>query len=79
MNKKIEIYTWSYCPFCVNAKKLLDNKGYKYEEHILDNDDKRRKELIKETGQDTVPIIFIDNKFIGGFDDLNEMNNQGKL
>ena len=53
MDKKIEMYTWSYCPFCKNAKKLLDEKGYEYKETVLDTDDDRRAELVKETGQKT--------------------------
>lgn len=79
MNKKIELYTWSYCSFCQKAKKLLDIKDYKYSEYILDSDEERRQELINETGQNTVPIIFIDGKFIGGYDDLKEMDRKGIL
>nr|WP_300005677.1 glutaredoxin 3 [Tissierella sp.] len=79
MDKKIEMYTWSYCPFCQGAKKLLDEKGYKYEETVLDNDEARRKELAEETGQNTVPMIFIDGELIGGFDDLKAMDKAGKL
>ena len=73
------LYTWSYCPFCQNAKKLLDNKGYKYEEHILDNNDDKRQELKNETGQGTVPYVFIDGELIGGFDDLKKLDDEGKL
>lgn len=79
MAKKIELYTWSYCPFCTNAKNLLNSKGYEYEEHLIDNDDAKRQELIKSTGQDTVPYIFIDGKLIGGYDDLKKMDDQGHL
>lgn len=79
MDKDIKLYTWSYCPFCRKAKKLLDKKGYDYEEVVLDDDEVRRKELIEETGQETVPMIFIDGQLIGGFDQLKAMDEQGDL
>lgn len=79
MDKKIELYTWSYCPFCQNAKRLLDNKGYKYEEHVLDDNEEKRLELKTKTGQGTVPYVFIDGELIGGFDNLKEMDDKGRL
>lgn len=79
LDKDIKLYTWSYCPFCQNAKKLLDKKGYDYEEVVLDDDEVRRKEMIEETGQETVPMIFIDGRLIGGFDQLKAMDEQGEL
>ena len=36
--KSVEIYTWQYCPFCVQAKALLDSKGVEYTEFVLDVD-----------------------------------------
>ncbi len=77
--KKIELYTWSYCPFCIKAKQLLDNKGMEYKEHVIDNDPDKKKELFKTTGQDTVPYVFIDGELIGGCDDLIAMDKAGKL
>lgn len=79
MDKKIELYTWSYCPFCQNAKRLLESKGYKYDEIKLDNDEKKREELIAQTGQSTVPFVFIDGELIGGYDDLKALDDKGQL
>ena len=77
---KITIYTTDICPYCVRAKDLLKNKGLKYKEINVTNNQKERELLIKKTnGQRTVPQIFIDNKHIGGCDDLIEINNSGKL
>ena len=36
--KPVTIYTWTMCPFCVKAKRLLDQKGVTYEEIIIDGD-----------------------------------------
>lgn len=79
MDKYIELYTWSYCPFCQKAKMLLDSKGYKYDEVVLDDKDARRQELLERTGQNTVPYIFIDYVLIGGYDDLKKMDDEGRL
>ncbi len=79
MEKNIELYTWTYCPFCQGAKQLLDSKGLKYQETILDDNEERRKELKAETGQGTVPYVFIDGELIGGFDDLKKLDSEGKL
>lgn len=79
MDKKFELYTWSYCPFCQRAKSLLDSKGYKYDEYVIDNDNDKRQELIDKTGQRSVPYVFIDDKLIGGFDDLKKMDDEGNL
>lgn len=79
MEKNIELYTWTYCPFCKKAVELLDSKGYKYVEHLIDNDQEKKQELTKQTGQSTVPYVFIDGDLIGGFDDLKKMDDEGKL
>lgn len=79
MDKKIELFTWSYCPFCVKAKELLDSKGYEYDEVVLDTNDVRRQELIERTGQESVPYVFIDYVLIGGYDDLKKLDDEGKL
>lgn len=77
---KIEIYTWSTCPFCVRAKKLLDRKGAQYTEYDITGDDAARAKMIERTGgPKSVPQIFIDDKHIGGCDDLHELDYDGKL
>jgi len=69
--KKVEIYTWQYCPFCIRAKKLLNKKGAEYIEHAIDGDNNARLAMsIRADGKRTVPQIFIDDKGIGGCDEL---------
>ena len=46
---------------------------------MIDGNDEKKKELFDQTNQDTVPYVFIDGNFIGGFDDLNKMNKEGNL
>ena len=71
MNKeKIVIYTWSTCPFCINAKRLLDQKNMKYTEKEVVKNKKHLQEMKEKTGKTSVPQIFINDKHIGGFTEL---------
>ena len=77
---KIEIYTRSTCPYCTHAKRLLENKGQKWEEINLETSPERTNEMIERAGgRRTVPEIFIDGKLVGGFDELAALDAQGKL
>jgi glutaredoxin 3 len=70
--KKVLIYSTATCPYCVRAKQLLKDKGLVYTEIHVDQDDAEREKMISLSGRRTVPQIFIDEKHIGGFDDLYE-------
>lgn len=77
---EIEIYTWSYCPYCIRAKHLLDRKGVPYVEHRIDGDEGARAAMSRRAGgRRTVPQIFIDGKHLGGCSDLYELEDAGKL
>ena len=80
MIAKVEIYYWTTCPFCVRALKLLDRKGVDYIRYDITGDDAARAKMIERTGgPKSVPQIFIDDKLIGGCDDLHELDYDGKL
>ena len=80
MAANIEIYTWSTCPFCIRAKRLLDKKGVEYTEYCLDGDEAGRDKMTERTGGPrSVPQIFIDDKYIGGCDDIHALDRQGGL
>ena len=77
---KVEIYTWQYCPFCIRAKSLFKKKNINFIEHKIDGDDNAREVMSKRAnGRRTLPQIFINNKWIGGCDDLYELENNNKL
>ena len=77
---KVEIYTWKFCPFCIRAKALLNEKGVKFTEYSIDGDnDARTKMSERAGGPRSVPQIFIDEKSIGGCDDLYELERINKL
>ncbi len=75
---KVTIYTKSQCPFCTHAKNLLSEKNIRFKEHFLTSSEEMI-ELKKKTGFMTFPQIFIDNKLIGGFQDLKELDEKGEL
>lgn len=80
MTPKVEIYTWSWCPFCMRAKTLLDRKGVEYEEYCIDGDDEAREEMAKRAnGRRSLPQIFINDRHIGGSDELYALNSEDKL
>ncbi len=76
---KVVIYSKTYCPFCVRAKNLLDGKSVAYEEIMVDSDPELFEQLKKKSNMMTVPQIFINDKLIGGFTELAELDSQGKL
>lgn len=77
---KIIVYTTAYCPYCVRAKQLLNQKGLAFEEIRVDLEPRRREEMLKKSeGKRTVPQIFIDDVSIGGFDELWALDREGKL
>ena len=75
----VEIYTKATCPFCHRAKALLQSKGAQFNEIAIDNDPKKREEMIERSGRTTVPQIFIDGQHIGGCDDLHALDAKGGL
>ncbi|MGC6233016.1 glutaredoxin 3 [Hafnia paralvei] len=75
----IDIYTKATCPFCHRAKALLQSKGAQFNEIAIDNDPKKREEMIERSARTTVPQIFIDGQHIGGCDDLHALDAKGGL
>lgn len=78
---KVEVYTADYCPYCTKAKALLSAKGVDFTEvEIAKDDDKAWADLReKANGMRTIPQIFIDDKHVGGFADIDKLNKNGEL
>jgi Glutaredoxin, GrxC family len=77
---KIEIYTKRTCPYCVRAKQLLDKKSVQYVEIKVDENPKDLEMmLLRAEGRRTVPQIFINDRGIGGCDDLYALEQAHKL
>jgi len=77
---KIVIYTTSFCPYCLRAKRLLAQKGVTFEEIDVSGDWEARAKLAQKAGGlTTVPQIWIGDMHVGGSDELNALDRAGKL
>ncbi|MBT0586067.1 glutaredoxin 3 [Alteromonas oceanisediminis] len=77
---KVEIYTKGYCPYCHRAKAVLNDKGVGFIEYPIDKQPELRETMLsRANGRHTVPQIFIDDKHIGGCDDMLALDAQNKL
>ncbi len=77
---KVEMYYWSTCPYCKRARGLLESKGVKYTGYDITGDEAARAKMVERTGGPrSVPQIFINDKLIGGCDDLHALDDNGKL
>lgn len=76
----VEIYTWTFCPYCIRAKSLLKRKNVDFIEHNIQGDnDARDKMAERANGRRSVPQIFINDQHIGGCDDLVALDSNGEL
>ena len=76
---RVTLYTKSSCPYCVRAKRLLDRKGVAYDEVSVEGRDDLRTWLAETTGQKTVPQVFVGDRPLGGFTDVDALDREGKL
>lgn len=77
---KVEIYTRPMCGFCVRAKRLLDRKGVAYAEYDIWAEAGRKAEMQRRNpGASTVPQVFIDDRALGGSDELATLEANGDL
>ena len=77
--KHVTIYTTPVCPYCVKAKKLLEQKGVPFDEIDVSNEEAREQMMQRSGGRRTVPQIFIGGFHVGGCDDLYAFEREGKL
>ena len=75
----IYLYTTRFCPYCVQAKQLLDAKGVAYREIPVDGNPELRVEMMNLSGQRTVPQIWVGTSHVGGCDDLWALERSGQL
>jgi glutaredoxin 3 len=76
----VKVYTTRICPYCIRAKALLAKRGVPYVEIDVSNDPEKRAWLVTASGgKRTVPQIFIDDKPVGGSDELHALDRTGEL
>jgi glutaredoxin 3 len=77
--RKVTVYTKRNCPYCVRAKALLTKKSVAYEEISVEGNDDLRSWLVERSGQMTVPQIFVGERPLGGFSDIDALDREGRL
>lgn len=75
----LTIYSKNNCPYCTKAKLLFDDLEIPYQIIDISEYTDVPLDLEKKTGRTTVPQIFKDDKFIGGYLDIEKMQNEGTL
>ena len=75
----VVMYSTSYCGYCMRARSLLERKGVAIHEIKVDEDMREREIMMNRSGRRTVPQIFIDDRHIGGYDDLAALDRAGGL
>ena len=69
---KAVVWSKDSCPFCVQAKGLLKQKGIEFEERNVSKDRTKEQLLEAVPTARTLPQIFLDDKLVGGFTELRK-------
>ena len=76
----ITMYVTASCPYCHNAERLLLSKGVEHIHKVrIELDPDLRVAMMEKSGRRTVPQIYINERHIGGFDDLRALDLAGEL
>lgn len=76
---EVTIYTTPTCPYCMRAKQLLKDLGFSYQDINVLEHEAEHAELRETYNWHTVPMIFIGDEFIGGYDDMAKLHAAGQL
>jgi glutaredoxin 3 len=76
---KVLMYVTDWCPYCSRARRLLEGKGVVVEEIDVEAVAGAHEEMRARSGRDTVPQIFIGETHVGGSDDLEALDADGRL
>lgn len=75
----VVMYTSRFCPYCIRARRVLDEKGVTYTDIRVDGDFEKRSQMEAMSGRHTVPQIWVGARHVGGFDDLWLLQRRGEL
>ncbi len=77
--KPVLIYVEEGCKYAARARQLLMANGALFHEKDITYAEDLRREMIERSGQQTTPQIFIGDEHIGGYDDLQKLEQSGEL
>jgi len=76
----IEVYSGAFCPYCIRAKALLRKKGLDFVEYNVQSEPDKRDEMLQRSGgARSIPQIFINNRYVGGCDELYALERRKEL
>ena len=75
----VTIYSKDYCPYCIQAKNLLTSLNIEFKEIDITNDSVTLQRIMTISRIRTVPQIFVDETYLGGYMDIAELHSEGKL
>lgn len=73
------MYGTSTCPYCMAARMLFKKKSIAFEDISVAGNAELRAEMERLSGGYTVPQILIDGEPLGGFDEIDALDEQGEL
>jgi glutaredoxin-like YruB-family protein len=66
---QVDIYSTPTCHFCHAAKEFFTEHGVKFTDYNVATDLDKRKEMIQKSGQMGVPVIYVGDQLVVGFDE----------
>ncbi len=76
---KVTLYGNTTCPYCGAARMLLTRKSIAFEDIGIAGNHELRNEMLRRSGSSQVPQVFIDDRHVGGFDELSALDASGEL
>ena len=75
----VKMYSTRYCPFCIMAVRLLEEKSVDIDLQKVDSQPMLRQEMERLSRRTSVPQIFINGQHVGGYRELLELEEEGRL
>jgi glutaredoxin 3 len=75
----VVVYARAGCGYCRRAFALLERKGVACTEINVEHVAGARAEMQRRSGRNTVPQVFVGDRHLGGFDDIDALDASGEL
>lgn len=76
----VKLYTRRWCGYCLATRQLFTQLGVDFEEIAIDGQPGLRQEVSERAGNwRTVPMVFVGDRFIGGYQEVAELLRRGEL